>query len=337
MLPFILNTHQSKPEVYLLEFFTLRNERRSVSKFILGCEALGGTDWGQIDVQAVMDTVAFAFQAGITAFDTADVYGLGLSETRLGDALGVHRHEAFIITKFGVNWREDRSRGRAQTFRDSSPKYVVSALENSLKRLRVDSIPLYLIHWPDPNTPIEHTMEALLRCQELGKVQHIGVSNFSLAQIQQAHQILPLSAIEFQYSFIDRRLEQEILPWCRRENIAVLTYGTLAQGLLTGKFDPNRQFSADDRRSRLPHFQGSEFLGALELVNKVDNIAKTLDKSPALVAMRWVLDHWDKIGIVVGAKSPKQVEENLRVFGWSLPAESYQQLTLYSNNYLRSI
>ena len=149
-----------------MEYRKLGNTDLNVSRIILGCEPLGGTDWGDFNLEDAKNAVRHALELGINTFDVADVYGLGQAEEVLAEALGQRRHDSIIITKFGVNWRTSEFQARAETFRDASPKHVRSALEASLRRLKIEYIPLYLIHWPDPNTPIEDTIEALLQCQD---------------------------------------------------------------------------------------------------------------------------------------------------------------------------
>src|SRR2546423_6992292 len=152
-----------------MEYVVLPNTDLFVSRLALGCEPLGGTDWGTVDERGAREAVLRAIDRGITLFDTADVYGLGRSERLLGEALGAAASRVVIATKCGINWRHDDA-GRAKTFRDSSARRVIQALEESLRRLRIDCVPLYFIHWPDSTTPIGDTMEALLRGREAGKL-----------------------------------------------------------------------------------------------------------------------------------------------------------------------
>ncbi len=212
-----------------MEYVKLKNTDLVVSRIGLGCEPLGGVDWGYVDERAAEATVYKALDLGINLFDTADVYGLGLSETRLSRALGPHRHQVTIITKFGVNWKRVPGLERAVTFRDSSPTHVVEALENSLRRLRLDCIPIYCIHWPDPKTPICDTIEVLQKCQQQGKIRYIGLSNFPLDLVRQVHSISPLGAVELQYNLLNRELEAEITACYAEIGVSVVAYGMLAQ------------------------------------------------------------------------------------------------------------
>lgn len=290
-----------------MEYITLPNTVLAVSRIGFGAEPLGGTDWGNLDEQQALAAVRQAVESGITLFDTADVYGLGRSEELLSQALGAQRHRVVIVTKFGVNWEITDGAQRARTFFDSSPRRVREALENSLRRLRIDCIPLYLIHWPDPRTPVGETIDELRKCQAAGKVRYFGVSNFSIEQLKQAQQIAPIAAIEFQYSLLDRRPEVDLLPFCKQQGIGVLAYGVLGQGLLTGKYDIESQFPAHDRRQRLAHFQGQQLIQNLDKVDRVKRIAEMYAKQPAQLAIRWALDHPDIACAIVGAKTPQQI------------------------------
>lgn len=309
-----------------MEYALLGQSDLKVSRLGFGCEPLGGMDWGEVDEDAALAAVSRALDLGVNLFDTANVYGLGRSEELLAKGLGAHRHEAVIVTKFGINWTLGLNGERAQTFRDASAKHVREALEASLRRLQLDCIPLYLIHWPDPNTPVEETLDALVQCQEAGKVRHIGVSNFPLSLMQQAHQVQPLTAIEMQYNLLDRKIEDEVLPFCQKAQVGVLAYGPLAQGLLSGKFGAEARFDASDRRSRLPHFQGEAFRENLELVQRLREVGQSYGKTPAQVAIRWVLDHPAITCAIAGAKSTAQLESNAQALNWQLSSQERQYI-----------
>lgn len=309
-----------------MEYVRLGATDLNVSRLGLGCEVLGGTDWGVVDEKLAMSAVSRALDVGINLFDTADVYGLGRSEEMLSRALGERRYDVVIVSKFGVNWREDPCGGRAKTFFDSSPRHVVTALERSLRRLRIDCIPLYLIHWPDPKTPISATMEALIKCQAAGKVRYIGVSNFPASLMLEAHRVARLAAVEVQYSLVHRHVEQDLLPHAQQEGIPVLVYGTLAQGLLTGKYSPESRFDGDDRRHRLPHFSEKAWPTNLRIIDRVRRVCARYGKEPAQVAVRWVLSNPAVSCAIVGAKSPAQVDSNVGALGWELSPEDQRYL-----------
>ena len=276
---------------------------------VLGCEPLGGTDCGRVDLSEAIAAISHGLELGINAFDTADVYGLGQSEIVLSNALGSRRHDAVIISKFGVNWENQEPGGRARTYRDSSPQHVRKALEGSLRRLRVDRIPVYVVHWPDPKTPITSTMEALMECREKGLIGNIGVSNFSAAQLTEAAAVAVPDVAEAQLSLLDRNTLREFAPSCVRLGVSLLAYGTLAQGLLTGKYETGIRFEADDRRSRLPHFAPARMEQSAPLLEAIAERARQLNCTMAQVAIRWVLDQPGVTAAIVAAKSPSQVQE----------------------------
>jgi aryl-alcohol dehydrogenase-like predicted oxidoreductase len=310
-----------------MEYIKLVHTDLIVSRIGFGSEPLGGTDWGNVDMNQAVSAVERALDLGINLFDTADVYGLGKAEEVLSRALGARRHDVVIISKFGINWQALSNGGRARTFRDCSPHRVVTALEQTLRRLRIDTLPLYLIHWPDPHTPIARTLEALLECRQAGKIRHIGVSNFPVHLMHAANQIERLAATEVQYSLVDRGIEQELLPYCREQGISVLTYGPLAQGLLTGKYHTNTHFGTNDRRHRLPHFQPDQLAENLKIVDRLTAVGERYGKHPAQIALRWVLDNPAIACVIVGAKSPVQVDTNVGATGWHLSPEDYVYIT----------
>ncbi len=307
-----------------MEYKTLFGTQLSISRLIFGCEPLGGADWGKIDENLLEQSVSKAVDLGINCFDVADVYGLGRAEERLSQLLGSKRHEVAIVSKFGVNWEKPIGQNRAKTFLDCSPERVISSLEGSLQRLRVDCIPIYLIHWPDPKTPIDKTLEVLLRCQKEGKIQYFGVSNFPLTLLRESNHLKNVGILELQYNLVDRSAEEELLPYCQTEKINVFAYGALAQGLLTGKYDASTTFEKDDRRHRLPHFQPDVIKRNLQIIDKLKTIGNQYGKTPSQVAIRWILDNPSISAAIVGAKTPYQTEMNLGALDWQL---TNQELT----------
>jgi aryl-alcohol dehydrogenase-like predicted oxidoreductase len=311
-----------------MEYIRLFNTDLTISRLIFGCEPLGGTDWGKVDENLLDQAVSRSVDLGVNCFDVANVYGLGLAEERLSQILGSKRHEVVIISKFGVNWETPRGQSRAKTFLDCSPERVISALEGSLQRLRLDCIPIYLVHWPDPKTPIDKTLEALLRCQKEGKIQYFGVSNFPLTLLREANHFTNVGILELQYNLVDRSSEEELLPYCQTEKINVFAYGSLAQGLLTGKYDASTTFEKDDRRHRLPHFQPDAIKKNLRILDKLKTIGDQYEKTVSQVAIRWILDNPSISAAIVGAKTPYQTEMNLGALDWQL---TDQELTYLLN------
>jgi aryl-alcohol dehydrogenase-like predicted oxidoreductase len=282
----------------------------TVSRIALGCEPLGGTDWGEVDVPDAMAAVSAAADAGINFFDTADSYGLGRSEERLSQALGNRRHEMVIATKVGVRWELPTGGGRARTYRDSRPQYIKSAVEESLRRLALDSLPLLYLHWPDPATPLQDTVAALEQLKTAGKVRHIALSNFSSDQIAEVNRATPLAAVQVEYNLLNRSAAYGILPTCQALSIPVIAYGPLAQGLLTGKFSSAPQFPATDRRHRLRHFRGEALDAGLATVDALRREGTARNQTPAQLAIGFVLSTPGIACAVAGAKTPEQVRQN---------------------------
>ena len=303
-----------------MENTKLGNSDLSVSRLGLGGCPLGGHGWGDSNDNDSVNAVRAAVDSGINFFDTADVYGLGHSEELLSRALGSARHEAMIATKFGVRWDQQKS-----PVKDISPKYLRMALEASLRRLRIDCIPLYYIHWSDGKTPVEEAMEELKRCQEEGKVRAIGVSNFDSAQILAATGIAEIASVQVQFSLVDDgalALEATL----QKTGSSMVTWGSLAQGLLSGKYDADSRFGTNDRRHRYENFQGEKFVQNLRRVELLKQVAARVDKTPAQVAIRWLLDTPMVSCVLFGAKTPKQVRDNVGASDWSLTEEDYALL-----------
>ncbi len=284
-----------------------------ISRLGFGCWATGGFGWGAVEDKESIAAIRTAFEHGINHFDTADVYGLGHSEKVLSEALGAQRHEAVIATKFGVRILPDKT-----SIKDLSTKHCREAVEGSLKRLRVDSIPLYYAHWPDPKTPMEQLMETLLTLRQEGKIQAIGLSNFSAAQIEAAAKIGPVSAVQIECSLICREHLLAIREITTAQQITVVSWGSLARGLLTGKFNETTVFPPDDSRSRDVHFQGERFRHNLSYAARVLTVAQKRNQPPAAVALRYVLDTQGIGCALFGAKSSAQVLDNLGTAGWRL-------------------
>ena len=201
---------------------------------------------------------------------------------------------------------------------DCSPERVISSLEGSLQRLRLDCSPIYLVHWPDPKTPIDKTLEVLLQCQKEGKIQYFGVSNFPLTLLREANHFANVGILELQYNLVDRSPDEQLLPYCQTEKINVFAYGALAQGLLTGKYDSSTTFEKNDRRHRLPHFQTDVIKKNLQIIDKLKTIGYQYGKTPSQVAIRWILDNPSISAAIVGAKTPFQTEMNLGALDWQL-------------------
>lgn len=294
---------------------------RDVSRLGFGCWATGGHGWGTIDDHEAIAAVKCAFYRGITFFDTADVYGFGKSEERLCRALGNHRHDVIIATKFGVRWDKN-----GKTWKDISPSYMRKALEASLRRLKLDCIPIYYVHWPDGKTDLSDILQAMADCKQEGKIGAIGISNFSAEQIKEAVKIAPIHAFQTRLNLLERKALYDTLPLCKANNIDFISWGSLADGLLTGKFLKESTFSDNDHRRRNPQFQELQYLLNLKKVEKLKRLASARNVSAAQLALRWLLDTTGVGSVLVGAKSPIQIEENIGALDWRLTNGEYDQI-----------
>jgi len=299
-----------------------------------GCEQLGGYRWGKTSETEMIKAIRKAVDSGINFFDTAPSYGLGHSEELLGKTLGTDRKNVIIATKVGLVWAEDAilkkpaPNSPIETIIDNSPVNINREIDLSLKRLNTDYIDLYQIHWPDPNTPIEDTLYAMEKLKEAGKIRCIGCCNFSLELLKGALKYSEIKTTQIPYNLVDRKMERDLLPFCKQNNISVLTYSPLARGLLSGKYDRNSEFGLDDHRSRSndEYFQSGVFLKNLEVVERVKLMAKKLNRTPAQIALRWVLANPDVTTAIFGAKTVAQVEENIVASELALSREDVEIL-----------
>jgi aryl-alcohol dehydrogenase-like predicted oxidoreductase len=294
----------------------------SISRIGFGCWAIGGHGYGKVDDRESREAIRKALEIGINFFDTADVYGFGHSEKILGSALGSQRHEAVIATKFGVAWDEN-----GKTYKDCSPNRITEALDASLKRLGIDCIPLYQIHWHDGVTPFADIMETLRRCQEKGKIRYIGCSNLSTALILEADKSLRLESSQMPYNLIHRGAERDIYHCFNKLKMGILTYGVLARGLLSGKYSVESKFSADDTRSNDPNFSVEAISKSLTIVQELEKIGRAYHKTPSQVAVRWVLDNPSITTAIVGMKTAQQVIENAESAEWRLNVDDWERLS----------
>jgi aryl-alcohol dehydrogenase-like predicted oxidoreductase len=295
-----------------------------ISRLGLGGCPLGGHGWGEFDRNKAIEAVRQAVDSGINFFDTADIYGLGSSEELLSYALGDDRHRFVIASKFGV--RFDESTGK--TYKDISPKYVRQALEASLKRLKLEMIPLYYVHWSDGKTPIQETVAELEKCRQEGKIGGIGLSNFTANEITDALEVSNIDAVQVQFSLVEQKNARELFDIVEQNQITLVTWGSLAQGLLTGKYNENSLFNENDRRSRATYsnFHGEKLKQNMDIVYILKEISRATCRTPAQLAMRWLLDTKPVGSVLFGSKTPHQVEENIKTLDWKIEQKYYKKL-----------
>ena len=296
----------------LVETMRIEGIPTPVSRIGLGTWAIGGWMWGGADDLASIATLRGAVERGINLIDTAPVYGFGHSEEMLGQALAGLRDRAVIATKGGLEWAGEGVR------RNSSPQRLRREVEDSLRRLRTDRIDLYQIHWPDPLVPIEDTARTLEALQREGKILAVGVSNYSPEQMDAFRAVLPLASVQPPYNLFERAIERDVLPYAREHGLAVLAYGALCRGLLSGRMTVDTTFGADDLRASDPKFRRPRFDQYVRATKELEAMARIRYDKPVLaLAIRWVLDSGPTIALW-GARRPEQLDGVDEACGWRL-------------------
>jgi aryl-alcohol dehydrogenase-like predicted oxidoreductase len=293
-----------------------------ISRVALGTWAIGGWMWGGTDEAESIATIRAAVeQHGIDLIDTAPVYGFGRSEEIVGKALaGSLRARVRIATKAGLEWQNGR------VFRNASRARILREVEDSLRRLQTDHIDIYQVHWPDPLVPMEETAGAMRTLFEQGKIGAIGVSNFSVAQMELFRRVAPLHVLQPPYNLFERGIEAGILPYCRNNNIATFGYGALSRGLLSGRMQPDTKFTGDDLRRTDPKFQAPRFAQYLAAMKRLDDFARRrFGKRVIHLAVRWVLDQGVTTALW-GARHPAQLQPVDEVGGWLLDAPAKAEI-----------
>lgn len=306
-----------------MEYITLKNTSLQVSRLCMGGCPMGGYGWGNVEETELIDGVHAALDAGVNFFDTADTYGLGQSELTLARGLGSHRNQVVIQSKFGV--RVDST----GTVYDNSPEYIRTALEGSLRRLNTDYIDVYVIHYRDGKTPIADVVGTLEELKAAGKIRYFGLSNI---HGQGMEELRPYAGrfvcCQDELSLACRKNQADLCTVESELGVTPMTWGSLGQGILTGKYDKNTTFGRDDRRSReiYVNFHGEKLLKNLEIVEVLKKIAASHGKSVAACAIRWILDTLPQSVVIAGVKRPAQLAGNAEAMDWHLTPEEKQLL-----------
>jgi aryl-alcohol dehydrogenase-like predicted oxidoreductase len=307
-------THQVESLKTAMEVATIPGTSLEVSRVAVGTWAIGGWMWGGSDEAESIATIRAAVEHGINMIDTAPVYGFGRSEEIIGKAIaeGDLRSRLVIATKAGLEWEDGK------VARNASRMRIMREVEDSLRRLRTDHIDVYQVHWPDPLVTIEETAEAMRTLFEQGKIRAIGVSNFSVGQMERFRRVAPLHVVQPPYNLFERGIDADILPYCRKNNIATFGYGALCRGLLSGRMRPDTKFKGDDLRGTDPKFLPPRFAGYLAAVERLDRLAQQrFGKRVIHLAIRWMLDQ-GITSALWGARHPSQLQAVDEVSGWWL-------------------
>ena len=315
-----------------MEYQELGNSGVSVSRITFGSWAAGGWMWGGTEQNDAVGAIHASYDLGVTSIDTAPVYGMGFSEQIVGEAIkGLPRDKVQILTKFGMRWdlakgqfamkTKDNDGHDLDVYKYASRESIMKECEDSLRRLGTDYIDLYQQHWPDVTTPIDETMEAVSRLIEQGKVRAAGVSNYSVAQMQEAEKTLKLAANQVPYSMVRRDIEADVVPYCLENNKAILVYSPLQLGLLTGKMKPGQQFGAGDLRTGHRLFTPENVSRVNAVLNRIRPLAETKNATLGQLVLRWTLAQPGITVALVGARNPEQAVQNARAIDLKLSFE----------------
>lgn len=303
-----------------------------VSSVGLGTWAIGSDYWGPVDDKQSIAGIHAAIDHGINLIDTAPAYGAGHAERIVGEAVKGRRDKVIIATKVGVTRTAD------DFVVNLSPDSITKEIEDSLRNLNVDTIDLYQIHWPDPNIPLEKSLHALDKLKAQGKYRYLGVSNFSPEQIAAAKRITEVVSCQPQYSLLRRDIEKKMVPYCIDNNIGLITYGTLAGGILTGKYKEIPRFDEGDHRNEFYDFFHEPIWSRIQvLLDHIRPAAAAHDKTLAQAVINWSLWQPGISSVLVGARNPRQAVENAEAADWELSNDELDLLAEESAQHLQAV
>ncbi len=293
-----------------------------VSPVALGCWPISGMTSLDVHEAESLATLHAALDSGINFFDTAYGYGTaGESERLIARAIAGQRESVVIATKCGIHWGADGKR-----VLDSRPETIRSECDESLRRLATDRVELLYLHAPDPQTPLAESAGEFRRLLEEGKTRAIGVSNVTLAQLQEFAAVCPVTAVQPPYNMLQRDIERDLVPWCREREISLCIYWPLLKGLLAGKLPRDFVFHPGDGRAKYPMFQGQEWERNQDLLDDLRVIAAAIGKTIAQLVVNWTIHQPGITAALCGAKRPDQIRETAGAMGWRLTTEQMRQI-----------
>lgn len=325
-----------------MKYRKLGNTDLILSEVTFGAWAAGGWMWGGTERDEAIKAIKVSYALGVTSIDTAPIYGQGVSEEIVGEAIKDLPRDRFqILTKFGMRWDErkgdfffnskDNKGNDIDIYKYASKQSIIKECEDSLKRLRTDYIDLYQIHWPDTTTPISESMEAVGRLIEQGKVRYGGVCNYSAAQMAEAEHTLSLASNQVPYSMVKRTIEAEVVPYCIEHQKGILAYSPLERGLLTGKMKPGHQFAEGDHRKTVSFFKDENITRVNDFLNSIKPIADEYRLTVGQLVILWTLAQPGITIALVGARNSEQAIENAKAIDKNLTKTDIDTITGYLN------
>ena len=291
-----------------------------ISALAVGTWAIGGQQWGDVNEKDSIDAIRAMIDGGVNLVDTAPIYGNGHSEEVVGKALeNGYREKVFLATKFSISNDENGA-----VINNGSYENAIWECEQSLKRLNTDHIDIYIMHWPDPATPVEVTMKALAELKKSGKIRFIGVSNFDRNLIEEAQKVVRIDFLQPPYSMVEES-QKELLAWCETQGIGTMTYGSLGAGILTGAIRELPDWDENDfRYTFYDYFKNPKFSKIMELLKVMDKIAQVRNKPLAQIAINWSTQKSYVSTAICGVRDPQQAYENCATFDWELTGEEME-------------
>lgn len=306
-----------------MQYRKLGESDLNISVVTFGSWAAGGWMWGGTEQNNAVDAIREAYDLGVTSIDTAPAYGQGLSEKIVGEAIkNIPRDKVQILNKFGLRWDTDKGEfyftsmandgSDVHMHKYASKESVIEECENSLRRLGTDYMDLYQIHWHDPTTPIEETMEAVYQLKKQGKIRYAGVCNYSVEHMKKAEQTIELVSNQVPYSMLRRDIEENVVPYCIENNKSILAYSPFQRGILTGKMEPGQSFPEGDNRSESPYYTDGNIKRTNAFLDTIRPIAEEHDATLAQLVIKWTIEQPGITIALVGARNPEQSIQNAK-------------------------
>lgn len=321
-----------------MEYRKLGNTDLELSVITFGAWAAGGWMWGGTEQTDAVKAIRSSYDQGVTSIDTAPIYGMGVSEEIVGQAIkDIPRDKVQIITKYGMRWNltkgdfyfstKDNSGKEIDIYKFASKDSIIEECENSLRRLGTDFIDLYQIHWADKTTPIQETMEAVEQLIKEGKVRYSGVCNYNVEQMQEAERSTNLVSNQVPYSMLKRGIESDVVPYVLENNKSILAYSPLERGLLTGKIKPGHQFAEGDHRAGLPYFSQENIKRTNQFLDKIKPLASDKGATLSQLVLRWTVEQPGITIALAGARNAEQSVQNARSMDVKLSADELTFIT----------